>query len=182
MSVDPAATPPVPPSEPVADPARPAATAADQPPAPGDSAVSPDVAHPAEATQPQGAPYTIDTPAPAEAVEGVTDEGGYSSSRPLLMVGAAGPEVAELAFLLAKAGYSNAIVEGKADAPPTLDDALMADVVEFQAANGIDPWASDGPNAPIIRRDHSGVVDARTWEALLGYKPVQTRAGSEVLA
>lgn len=100
------------------------------------------------------------------------------------MIGAAGPDVAELAHLLAEAGYSNSIVEGKADFPPTLDDALMAIVLDFQRANGIDPWApsGDGPgaNPPLLRRDHSGVVEARTWELLLGYAPHQLREGERV--
>lgn len=109
---------------------------------------------------------------------------GFVSSKPLLMIGAAGPDVAELAHLLAEHGYSNAIADGAGGFPATLDDALMAQVVDFQQANGIDPWGQepgDGinpVNPPILRRDHSGVVEARTWEALLGYAPVLKREGA----
>lgn len=119
-----------------------------------------------------------DRPAATETRE------GFVSSKPLLMIGAAGPDVAELAHLLAEHGYSNAIVEGKGDFPPVLDDALMAQVIDFQQANGIDPWGQepgDGVNPvnpPLVRRDHSGVVEARTWEALLGYAPVLKREGA----
>lgn len=106
---------------------------------------------------------------------------GYVSSRPLLMIGAAGDEVAELGYLLAAHGYENAISQGQAAAPPILDDALMRVVVQFQQANGIDPWAADGPAAPVLTsREHYGVVDAATWSALLGYQPKAAAVGSEI--
>lgn len=173
-------------TDPVIDPARPAATATDAPPSPADSAAAPDTTHAPEATAPStvggyGLGGYLDTgastPQPAD------DQGGYVSSKPLLMIGAAGPDVAELGHLLAEHGFDNAISRGTADAPPVLDDALMAIVVAFQQDQGIDPWAresDDSPNPPLLRRDHSGVVDARTWEALLGYAPKVIREGDRV--
>jgi hypothetical protein len=182
------ATDPAPPSDPAAvvvDPARPAATATAEP-TPADSASAPDTAHPAEATPPPNlggyglGGYLDPGAAPPPPADGGD---GYVSSKPLLMIGAAGPDVAELGHLLAEHGYENAISRGTADAPPALDDALMAIVVAFQQDQGIDPWARDGDDAtnpPLLRRDHSGVVDARTWEALLGYAPKVLREGDRV--
>jgi hypothetical protein len=133
---------------------------------------------PGQATE-QRSPATV-TPAPA-AAETASDE-GYVSSRPLLMIGAAGDEVAELGYLLAAHGFPNAISEGAAAAPPILDDALMRTVVEFQQANSINPYEAEGDGAPILRQGHLGVVDARTWEALLGYKPKLLAPGAAIAA
>ena len=105
---------------------------------------------------------------------------GFVSAKPLLMIGAAGDDVAELGYLLAGHGFPNLISQGKASAPPILDDALMQIVVDFQAANGINPWASEGSGAPAFNKQvHIGVVDARTWEALLGYQPKVIANGAQ---
>jgi hypothetical protein len=178
----------------------------DQPGAPGvDPAVAdappiPDEASPSTVptgNEPEAAPTRdpgqhpdLRSPAAAPAAAVVSPSAaageGYSSSRPLLMIGAAGAEVAELGYLLAAHGFENAVSKGEAAAPPILDDALMRTVVEFQQANDVDPWkttGSDNPNeAPILRAGHLGVVDARTWEALLGYQPKQAAPGSELAA
>jgi hypothetical protein len=185
-ATDPAAPPPaVAAPDNAVDPARPAATATDAP-TPSDSARDPDTAHPAEATAPApnvggyglGGYLDPGTSAPRPADD---EGGGYVSSKPLLMIGAAGPDVAELGHLLAEHGFENAVSRGTADAPPVLDDALMAVVVAFQQDNGLDPWARESDDAtapPLLRRDHSGVVDARTWEALLGEPARVVREGA----
>lgn len=103
---------------------------------------------------------------------------GFVCSKPILMIGAAGDEVAELGHLLAKHGFANAISQGKAAAPPVLNDALMQIVTDFQQANGLNPWeAENGEGQPTLRSAHLGIVDARTWEALLGYQPKVLPAG-----
>jgi peptidoglycan hydrolase-like protein with peptidoglycan-binding domain len=120
------------------------------------------------------------TPADSVATPGTpVDEGGYSSAMPLLMIGAAGEFVELLALALADNGYGNDIADGRGSFPPVLDDALMRQVVDFQHEHGIDPWSQTSPDAtnpPVVRRDHSGVVDAATWEALLGRK-VEVKRG-----
>jgi hypothetical protein len=101
-------------------------------------------------------------------------EGGYVSARPQLTVGDAGPAVTELALLLASHGYPNPITDGQRVAPHALDDALMRQVQEFQAEHGVNPAAPFGEgatNGPLIGARHGGLVDAHTWEALLGRKP-----------
>lgn len=96
---------------------------------------------------------------------------GYASARPQLGVGSGGPDVAELAQLLAAAGYPNPIAEGLA--PAVLDDRMMRLVRDFQEAHDIDPGtASDGAALPQIPRDHAGIVDAATWDALGGRQEV----------
>lgn len=116
--------------------------------------------------------------APAAASSSSTPT-GFVSTKPILMIGAAGDDVAELGYLLAGHGFTNAISEGKASAPPMLDDALMKIVVDFQAAKGIDPYAGENGGSPAFNRQaHIGVVDARTWEALLGYAPTVTPQGA----
>jgi hypothetical protein len=115
---------------------------------------------------------------PGQDAERAGEGGGFSSARPLLMIGAAGDEVAELGWLLAGHGFENAISKGQAAAPPILDDALMRVVVDFQQKNGIDPWkAENDEGAPLLHGGLLGVVDARTWEALLGYQHKVTPAG-----
>jgi hypothetical protein len=176
------------PGAPGVDPA-----AADAPPIPGEaspSTVPPGNEPEAAPTRDPGQEPDLRSPAAAPAAAVVSPSAaageGYSSSRPLLMIGAAGAEVAELGYLLAAHGFENAVSKGEAAAPPILDDALMRTVVEFQQANDVDPWkttGSDNPNeAPILRAGHLGVVDARTWEALLGYQPKQAAPGSELAA
>lgn len=142
----------------------------------------PAAADPPPAPEAAGLGAYLDPSAPSStktnAGEGDT---GYVSAKPLLMIGAAGPDVAELGHLLAEHGYENRISHGTADAPPVLDDELMALVILFQQANGIDPWGPEGDgatNPALLRRDHSGVVDARTWEALLGAPVIITREGA----
>lgn len=110
-----------------------------------------------------------------------SDETGFVSARPILMVGAAGDDVAELGFLLAGHGFPNAVSTGQADAPPILDDALMRAVVAFQAANGINPTAPEGDGSAGYNAAQTeiGVVDARTWEALLGYQHKVTPVGAQ---
>jgi hypothetical protein len=169
--VDPATTDPPPaigpPGAAAADPASPstAPTGDEHAAAPAlDPGQDPELRSPATVTSP-------DTPT-ADA-EGE----GYVSAKPLLLIGAAGDDVAELGWLLAGHGFANAISEGQAAAPPILDDALMRVVVDFQQKNGINPWEAEAPAAPIITQAHMGIVDARTWEALLGYRPAVTPTG-----
>jgi hypothetical protein len=156
------------------DPARPAATETTEP-TPSDSAVTPDREHETAG----GMGHYLEPGRPEYPVEG---DGGYASAKPLLMQGAAGPDVAELGHLLADHGYPNAISKGTADAPPVLDDELMATVIAFQRDNGIDPWSREGADAtnpPLLRQNvHQGIVDARTWEALLDEAPVVVREGA----
>jgi hypothetical protein len=106
---------------------------------------------------------------------------GFSSSKPILMVGAAGDDVAELGYLLAEHGFPNAVSEGTAEAPPILDDALMRAVVEFQQANGINLFEPiGGEGLPVLRQGvHTGAVEAHTWTALLGYQPKVVPAGAK---
>lgn len=136
----------------------------------------------AAATDPAAVDPATAPDAPAAAPSGVTKESGFVSARPLLMVGAAGDEVAELGYLLAGHGFPNAISEGQAAAPPILDDALMRVVVEFQAAKGIDPKIAEPGGGPVVSTNvvSIGVVDARTWEALLGYQHKVTPVGMPV--
>jgi hypothetical protein len=95
---------------------------------------------------------------------------GYVSALPILVVGAAGPDVQRLANLLQLAGHENAVAKGERQ--PILDDALMATVREFQDASDHDPRRAEaGAERAPYRRDHGGVVDARTWERLYG-RPV----------
>jgi len=101
-----------------------------------------------------------------EAQPAVSKEGGYVSSKPLLTTGAHGPIVAELAELLHDAGFPNQVHAGQV--APILDDTLMLLVRAFQAREGIDPSAPQDGAAPLIPRSHGGIVDAKTWEALLG--------------
>lgn len=166
------------PGTPGVDPA-----AVDTPPAPGspstaatgDEHDAAPVLDPGQAAETRS-PATL-TP-PAARTASAEDEGeGYVSAKPLLLIGAAGDEVAELGWLLAGHGFTNAVSEGQAAAPPILDDALMRVVVDFQQKNGINPWEAEAPAAPIITQAHMGIVDARTWEALLGYRPTVTPTG-----
>jgi hypothetical protein len=121
-----------------------------------------------------GPPASADLAEPAGLLPGE----GFVNAYPLLMVGDGGAVVAELAHLLALAGYDNAIARGESE--PVLDDDLMRLVIEFQQANGIDPWKATskerGANPPILSSNQSGVVDAYTWAALLGGAPELTRA------
>jgi hypothetical protein len=91
---------------------------------------------------------------------------GYVSARPLLMVGAFGPVVSELAHALADAGYANKVAAGRSQ--PLLDDELMRVVQQFQDDNEIAPHRPQGEAAPLVpgRDRHSGVVEAATWDAL----------------
>ncbi len=101
-------------------------------------------------------------------------EPGYVSSKPMLSTGSWGAEVAELADLLAKAGYPNHVAAGLA--APMLSDELMRSVRAFQDANQVDPTSAQDGAAPLIRKDHEGIVDAATWAAL--YKSAgQDQAG-----
>jgi hypothetical protein len=103
-----------------------------------------------------------------DAQPAISDEGGYVSSKPMLTTGEYGPIVAELAELLHDAGFPNQVHAGQA--APILDDTLMLLVRAFQAQEGIDPSAPQDGAAPLIPRSHGGIVDAKTWEALLGGK------------
>jgi peptidoglycan hydrolase-like protein with peptidoglycan-binding domain len=101
-----------------------------------------------------------------EAQPAVSEEGGYVAAKPMLTTGAHGPIVAELAELLHDAGFPNQVHAGQV--APILDDTLMLLVRAFQAREGIDPSAPQDGAAPLIPRSHGGIVDAKTWEALLG--------------
>lgn len=134
------------------DPAAPVETAAPTTDTPAAAAMMPQFGGVAEA--------------PKEAVPAVSAEGGYVAAMPLLTTGAYGKIVALLAKLLHEAGFPNDVHAGKAE--PMLDDALMGVVKHFQQANGIDPSAPQDGAAPLVRKDHGGLVEAKTWEALLG--------------
>jgi hypothetical protein len=105
---------------------------------------------------------------------------GFSSARPFMTIGAAGDDVAELGHLLAAAGFTNAVSEGKSGAPPILNDALMEVVRQFQEANGINPWQAENGEGQPLSSQHLGCVDARTWEALLGHQPAFVATGAQV--
>jgi peptidoglycan hydrolase-like protein with peptidoglycan-binding domain len=130
---------------------------------------------------PDAASATAAAPLVTEPDAKSSDDSGFSSSKPILMVGAAGDDVAELGYLLAAHGFPNAVSEGTAEAPPILDDALMRAVVEFQQANGINLFAPiGGEGLPVLREGvHTGAVDAHTWAALLGYQPKVVPAGAK---
>lgn len=135
------------------------------PTGPGDAETAPpEQAEPSRPPQFGGQQFTPTTPQ--------SEGDGYVSSRPLLMVGAAGAIVAELAHALEAAGYPNKIAAGEAQ--PVLDDELMRLVQQFQDDQGIAPHRPQGEAAPLVpgRDRHSGVVDALTWQALGLARPV----------
>jgi hypothetical protein len=101
-----------------------------------------------------------------EAQPTVSKQGGFVNAMPLLTTGASGPIVAYLAKLLDEHGFANHVHAGTA--PAMLDDALMTLVRAFQDAQGIDPSKPQDGAAPLIPKSHEGLVDARTWEKLIG--------------
>lgn len=105
---------------------------------------------------------------------------GYVSALPLLTTGAYGFLVEELARLLAANGYPNKVAAGVA--PPMLDDELMRMVRAFQEEQAIEPHAMQGEAAPLVRRDHEGIVEAATWRALHGVEDVAAAGEHELLA
>jgi hypothetical protein len=164
-AADPSATQPADPQpNPQADPtAPPEAAAADHPAAAPDDAPA--------------APATFGGSTPSAQVQAAVDQSndpGFVVAKPLLTTGAYGHDVAQLAAMLEAAGHPNAVAAGLA--PPMLSDELMRTVREFQEAQGIDPAGPqhgvDGPDAnaptgaPLVRRDHEGIVEWRTWAAL----------------
>lgn len=148
---------------------QPAGTATPDSPT-ADSTPSVDTPNVAESPAPSAAPSTPQfggTTAPVtDAQPAVTDDGGYVSSLPLLTSGAAGPIVSFLAELLHHHGFANDVHAGTAEA--VLDDALMGIVRAFQAKAGVDPSEGQGGSAPLVSKAHTGLVDAKTWEALIG--------------
>jgi hypothetical protein len=93
--------------------------------------------------------------------------GAVTHSRPILSYGSAGPEVRELAEMLAELGYDdNEVIKGRSPANG-LDNTLMADVRRFATDHGVreDSAAFDGKEVPASRLvdEHVGPY---IWQAL----------------
>jgi hypothetical protein len=133
---------------------------------PPEPAAAPTAA-PAAPSQPaQMQPQLGGAPLPPELAYQAENQTGYVCAEPLLMVGAHGAAVAELAHLLDDHGYPNKVAQGVAQ--PVLDDELIRVVQAFQDDNGIAPHKPQDGAPPLVpgRDRHSGIVDAATWVAL----------------
>jgi hypothetical protein len=163
---DPAPQPTTTPDAPIAPDPQPNTDA----PAPADVAGAGATSQ-ADLAAPQMGGATVADQTSLEQANAAKDDPGYVVAKPLLTTGAYGHDVAVLAMLLHEAGYPNPVHAGLE--APMLTDEIMRMVRAFQEAHGIDPAGpqpgveGDGPaGAPLVRRDHEGIVDGRTWAEL----------------